>query len=91
MILSGGCNTHILAYTEDQFILTTGQLRSTKKICANDEDGLYKTALLKLHKYKAMIADEQIVVEITDANDGKVFELRRNATLISIQTELPQP
>lgn len=66
IILSGGCNTHIVAYLEENNEITVGDVRSTKKLCANDEDGLYKRGLEKLNKYEVSIDGSEIVAVISD-------------------------
>ena len=50
MILAG-CNSHITSYTFGDNIFSVGKIKSTKKICKIDQDGLYKRGLEKIHNY----------------------------------------
>lgn len=47
LVLSGGCNTHIVLYQagEKKGDIRVGALRSTKKACQVDDDGLFVMGL----------------------------------------------
>ena len=45
-----------------------GSLRSTKKICSNDEDDLYKRGLEKIRFFQLNLINHEIVVVFEDEN-----------------------
>lgn len=54
-----------------------GVIRSTKKVCEVDEDGLYRRGLEKMHKYVVGFEDGKLALQIRDDRDKVVYQLEK--------------
>jgi hypothetical protein len=56
-----------------------GSVRSTKKLCENDEDGLYVRGMSRITGYSVSIDEDQVVAELNDDRNKLMLEIRKTA------------